>query len=91
MILHPDMAIDLLREMQSRDLALIAIVAGMQDSEDEAVARLGEIEQAMREWRASTPRRSADSHRKADIADDVIQIAPRLANAIRQIQAVRAA
>jgi hypothetical protein len=52
---------------------------------------LGEIEQAMREWRASTPRRSADSHRKADIADDVIQIAPRLANAIRQIQAVRAA
>jgi hypothetical protein len=78
--------------MQSRDLALIAIVAGMQDSEDEAVARLGEInEQAMREWRASTPRRGAEGRRKTQIADDVIQIAPRLANAIRQIQAVRAA
>jgi hypothetical protein len=88
MILHPDMAIDLLREMESRDLALIAIVAGMQDSEDEAVARLGEIEQAMREWRASTPRRGAEGRRKTQIADDVIQIAPRLANAIRQVQAV---
>lgn len=83
-LLDVDGILALLREQGERDLAIVAIVAGMQDSEDEAIARLSEIEDAVREWRKALDRRQQRLAVKT--ADGVLEIAPRLRSMIGQVR-----
>lgn len=83
-LLDVDAILALMREQGERDLAIIAIVAGMRDSEDEAIDRLQEIEGAMRNYRKTL------NHRKDRLAikcaDGVLTIAPRLRSMIGQVR-----
>ena len=83
MLLEPDGIIAMLREQREHDLAIVAIVAGMARSEAEAVERLGEIEQAMRDWRKTLSR---GDFRQRQIVERVLAITPRLASAIGQVE-----
>lgn len=82
MIVHPGMAIAMLREMSERDLAIVMIVATMQDSENDAIERLRQIEAHTRNWRKTL--HGGRQKRECELAEDVITMCPRLASAIRQ-------
>jgi hypothetical protein len=84
MLIDPEGVLALLHEQRESDLALVAIVAGMANSEQEAIDRLALIEQAHREYR-DTLNRSRD-HLAYAISSRAIEIAPRLATAIQQVE-----
>lgn len=83
-LLDVDAILALMREQGERDLALVAIVATMCDSEDEAIARLEEIEGVMREYRKTLNYRKDKLAVKT--ADGVLVIAPRLRSMIGQVR-----
>lgn len=84
MILWPDEVIAAMRERAERDLALVALVAGMCDSEEEAVERLEELATVTADHLKTLGR---SDHTQKAIARGVVEMAPRLATAIRQVVA----
>lgn len=84
MLIDPDGFIALLREHSERDLALLAIIAGMRDSEDEAIERLTEQEEAMRDYLKTLNR--SKQHRQHAMVKRAIEIIPRLRSAIEQVR-----
>lgn len=87
-LLDVDGIVALMREQAERDMAIVAIVAGMQDSEDEAIERLGQIEDAVREWRKTLDYRKDRLEIKT--ADGVLVMGPRLRSMIGQVRDRRA-
>lgn len=86
-ILDPGPIIAYMREQSRRDLAVLALVASMADSEEEAIERLNEIYETMKEFNKTIDRRK-ERHLKRDqiaIVDGVLEMAPKIARMIRQM------
>jgi len=86
-LVDPEAAIAVLHELRERDLALIAVVAVMCDSEREAIERLDNIASLGRDHAKALPRRSQRDRERAHNFDRMAEIASRLSHIIAQVEA----